>query len=71
MEPVAGVSSESVATFRAISTRDAAAVQRDGEPVFAIRGLDSDTVEVLFGDGLWMLAGPEDVEGRRLTTGTQ
>lgn len=62
MEPVAGVSSTPIGIFRARSIRDAAALGRDGAPVFAVRRLDADTVEVLFGDGQWMLAAPSDVD---------
>ena len=62
MDPLTGVSSTSVGTFRAIDTRDGEAHYRDGEPVFAVRGLDHETVEVLFGDGRWMLCALTDVE---------
>lgn len=62
MEPVAGVSSVPVAIFRAITVRDASAHARDGDPVFAVRRLGEDLLEVLFGDGIWMLCAPSDIE---------
>lgn len=62
MDPVAGVSSIPIGTFHAIHTRDGVAHRRDGESVFSIRRLDDETVEVLFGDGRWMLCAPTDVE---------
>jgi hypothetical protein len=61
MESVTGISSHSTLILRAVSVRDWEALRRDGEPVFAVRQLDTDTVEVLFGDGMWMLAAQEDV----------
>lgn len=51
-----------VATYRAISTKDAASVQRDGEAVLEIRELasqgESAEAEVLFADGQWLLCDP-------------
>lgn len=62
MDRLAGISSTPVGTFRAVDTRDGEAHRRDGEPVFSVRRLDDETVEVLFGDGRWMLCAPTDVE---------
>lgn len=62
MEPTAGVSSTPVAIFRARSVRDAASLERDALPVFSVRQLTSEGVEVLFGDGIWLLASPVDLD---------
>ena len=58
---LAGISSRQIATFHALSVRDAEALRRDGEPVFDVRNLDAQAVEVLFGDGVWMLADLTDL----------
>lgn len=62
MEPVAGISSKPIGTFRAITVRDGWAHERDGDPVYSVRALKENLVEVLFGDGIWMLCSPTDVE---------
>ncbi|MCV7462805.1 hypothetical protein M3C60_006210 [Micrococcus luteus] len=49
-----------VATYRAVSSRDASSAARDGEPVFEVRRLDSTSghadAEVRFADNAWQLA---------------
>jgi hypothetical protein len=61
MDRVAGISTESVGTFHELGVRDAASQDRDGHPVFAVRRLSEDFVEVLFGDGIWVLSSPADI----------
>lgn len=52
-----------VATYRAISSRDASSTQRDGEAVLEVRRFAARDghaeAEVLFGDGQWQLCDPE------------
>jgi hypothetical protein len=52
--------------FRAREVRDAEALKRDGEPFFQIHRLRTKDgrplFEILFGDGLWMLANEADLE---------
>lgn len=52
-----------VATYRAVSSRDASSTQRDGEAVLEVRELSSRSgqreAEVLFRDGQWQLCDPE------------
>lgn len=52
-----------IATYRALSSRDASSLQRDGQPVYEVNRLASadgrPVVEVLFTDGQWQLADPE------------
>jgi hypothetical protein len=44
-------------TFHAITVKDAAALERDGHPYFAVNRLAGDDAwEVQFADGTWMLA---------------
>lgn len=66
-------SDRSIGTFPARVTRDAAALQRDGEPYFTMNRLeersgtpgDRTLYEIRLGDGVWMLAREDD-----LATGT-
>ncbi|HXH78418.1 hypothetical protein [Nocardioides sp.] len=61
--------SEGIGTFRARVTRDAAAVERDGEQLFAMNRLeerrgrpgDRPLYEIQFSDGVWMLAREDDL----------
>lgn len=51
--------------FHALSTRDGEALRRDGEPFYQSNELTysrEKVVEVLFGDGTWMIAAPADLE---------
>jgi hypothetical protein len=52
--------------FRAREVRDGEALKRDGEPFFQIHRLRTKDgrplFEILFGDGLWMLASEADLE---------
>src|SRR4051812_42885964 len=53
-------------TFHAVSTRDGVALLRNGQPFYEINvmGVDSlgaELFEILFGDGVWMLASSEDI----------
>lgn len=52
-----------VATYRAVSSRDASSLDRDGQPVLESRRLATrdgrPEAEVLFGDGQWQLCDPE------------
>lgn len=53
-------------TFRAVSTRDASAQERDGQIVYELNLLNADArdghlYEVRFGDGIWMLAADLDL----------
>lgn len=59
---LASIDGRPVGVFHAISVRDGASVERDGDPVYAVRVLNARVVEVLFGDGIWMLCGHGDVE---------
>ncbi|MBS42151.1 MAG: hypothetical protein CMH83_03010 [Nocardioides sp.] len=57
----------SAGIFRAIDTRDAAALRRDGQRFVDSRPLRSTSghemqFEVLFEDGIWMLAGLRDLD---------
>lgn len=54
---------EPLGTFHAVVTRDAPAQERDGETYYAINNLPGTvpTWEIMFGDGIRMLAGPEDL----------
>lgn len=57
---------EALGVFHAVSTRDGEAQARDGQAFYALNSLDSqgdeEIVEIQFGDGLWMLATPADLE---------
>lgn len=51
---------QSIGVFRARSTRDANALERDGRQVFAMNDVfspegESPTIEILFADGIWLL----------------
>lgn len=59
---LASIDGRPVGVFHTISARDGASVKRDGNPVFAIRELNTRVVEVLFGDGIWLLCGHGDIE---------
>ncbi|WP_144825479.1 hypothetical protein [Micrococcus luteus] len=52
-----------VATYRAVSSRDASSLRRDGEVVLEVRRLATrdgrPEAEVLFADGHWLLCDPE------------
>lgn len=52
-----------VAMYRAVSTRDASSIQRDGQAVLEVRRLATHDrrpeAEVLFTDGQWQLCDPE------------
>ncbi|MGH3412110.1 MAG: hypothetical protein ACRDPH_03415 [Marmoricola sp.] len=61
MDRVAGISTDPKGIFHALSVRDAASLDREGQPIFAVRRLDAEAVEVLMRDGVWMLASPGDV----------
>jgi hypothetical protein len=56
---------DAVGVFHAVSTRDGEAQAREGQAFYAINRLDSQAheaiVEILFGDGVWMLAIPADL----------
>jgi hypothetical protein len=49
-------------TFNAVDCRDAASLERDGQPYFAINPLETadgrPLVEIQFSDGMWLLANP-------------
>ena len=52
-------------TFHAVVTRDASARERDGQRYYAINNLPEGTGivwEVMFEDGVWMLARMEDLD---------
>jgi hypothetical protein len=54
-------------TFRAVSTRDAEALARHGEPFFEAAELGTDgrgerLFEIRFADGMWMLAVESDLD---------
>ena len=54
-------------TFHARSTRDAVALDRDGQTFVLIHELTDATkrnpaVEIMFEDGEWMLAAPSDLD---------
>ena len=61
--------SEPIGTFRARVTRDAAALERDGEQYFAMNRLeelhgrpdDRPLYEIQFADGVWMLVRENDL----------
>jgi hypothetical protein len=57
---------EPLGIFRAISTHDGEALARDGQGFYAFNRLDTrgaqPIVEILFGDGFWMLAATTDLE---------
>lgn len=61
--------SEPIGTFRARVTRDASALERDGEKYFAMNRLeekhgrpdDRPLFEIQFADGVWMLAREDDL----------
>lgn len=60
-------------TFQAVSTRDGEALARHGHAFYALNSLktsaDCDAVvEILFADGLWMLATDADLEMSGPTT---
>lgn len=53
--------------FRAVLTRDGEGCARDGQPFYQCNYVwtdprDGDIFEVLFGDGLWLLAATADLE---------
>jgi hypothetical protein len=55
-----------IGVFRARSTRDANALERDGQNVFAMNDVPGSTagaaiIEVLFEDGYWMLCDVEEL----------
>lgn len=58
-----------IGTFRARVTRDAAALERDGEQFYAMNRLDErrrspdvrPLYEIQFSDGVWMLAREDDL----------
>ena len=55
---------KSLDTFHAVSCRDAASLERDGETYYAInnlRGVEGIEWEVMFADGQWMIARLEDL----------
>jgi len=67
---------EPVGVFHAVSTRDGEAQARDGQRFYALNPLESQggeaIVEVQFGDGVWMLATPPDLEmGTSASDGTK
>lgn len=49
-------------TFHAVGCRDGASLERDGQPYFEMNPLDTTDgrplCEVLFADGMWLLADP-------------
>lgn len=52
-------------TFHAVVTRDAVARERDGQTYYAINNLSEGAGvvwEVMFEDGIWMLARMEDLD---------
>lgn len=58
---------QAIGTFRARSTRDANALERDGHPVFAMNDVhapaaESPTIEILFADGVWLLCEGQELE---------
>lgn len=63
------MSRSAIGTFRAHSTRDGAALARDGQPYYAINRLtetskpegERDLYEVQFADGSWMLVRLDDL----------
>jgi hypothetical protein len=55
--------------FRAILTRDGEGCARDGQPFYQCNYIwtdprDGEILEILFSDGLWMLAARTDLEFR-------
>lgn len=52
-----------VATYRAVSSRDASSLARDGEAVYEVRSIETTDgrpqAEILFEDGAWQLCDPE------------
>ena len=58
--------------FHAVQTRDAEAQRRDGQVVLLINELEnrdgSASLEVMFEDGIWMLATAQDLDLFDLTT---
>lgn len=59
--------SQPIGVFRARSTRDANALERDGHPVFAMNDVyspagESPTIEILFADGQWLLCERQELE---------
>lgn len=56
--------------FHAISCRDGASLERDGEPYFDINRPKSssgrEVYEVMFADGAWLLASRQDLSKVRL-----
>jgi hypothetical protein len=57
---------EALGVFHAVSTRDGEAQARDGQAFYTLEPLESRgaeaMVEIQFGDGVWMLATPPDLE---------
>jgi len=53
-------------TFHARKTRDAEAQRRDGQTFVLLNELPirdgSTSLEIMFEDGIWMLASPEDLD---------
>ena len=54
-------------TFHARKTNDPTALNRDGQTFVLVNELESSrpddcTLEVMFEDGFWMLANPEDID---------
>lgn len=51
-----------IGTFRAVSCRDGASLERDGQPYYELNHLDTadgrPLCEIRFTDGLWLLADP-------------
>lgn len=50
--------------FRAATQSDASALDRDGEVFHAANELigSTPTWEIMFGDGVWLLASPDDLD---------
>lgn len=58
--------------FHSITTRDAAGLERDGQPYYAWNALDGvgpQVFEVQFADGTWMLADPRELDAGRFLLG--
>jgi hypothetical protein len=59
---LAPIDGQPVGFFHAVAVRDGASVERDGDPIYALRELNDQLFEVLFADGVWMLCGEQDIE---------
>ncbi|ALE91171.1 hypothetical protein AOC05_00335 [Arthrobacter alpinus] len=67
-DPSVLASGQAIGTFHAVSTRDAVGLARDGWPFFEINSMatnhqNESLFEIRFGDGEWMLAAYEDLQG--------